>query len=237
MNSIALAASAADELPPERGFLAMLRRDLAVAMRGKGELAQALAFMAVVVSFFPLALGPETALLKRIAPGVLWVAATLAVLLTLPRLFAADFQDGTLEQALLSPYPLAALVAGKVAAHWLTSGLPLALFAPLMGLQYGLGCGELGILVLSLMLGTPVLSMLGAIGAALALGARGGPILMALLVLPLFVPVLIFGAGAVEQGLTGRDPAASLSLLTAGLLAGVVLTPLAIGSALRIALD
>ncbi|MBL8519730.1 MAG: heme exporter protein CcmB [Betaproteobacteria bacterium] len=206
-------------------------------MQNKGELAQALAFMAIVVSLFPLAVGPEAQLLKRIAPGVVWVAALLAALLTLPRLFASDYQDGTLEQVLLSPYPLPVLCAGKTLAHWLTTGLPLAVLAPLFGLQYGLNGDELGVLVASLMLGTPVLSMLGAIGAALTLGVRGGSILMALLVLPLFVPVLIFGAGAVEQALSGQDTTANLSLLGAVMLAGAVLTPVAIAAALRISLD
>lgn len=225
------------ELASERGFWVVLRRDLAIAMAGKGELAQAVAFMAIVVSLFPLAVGPDTALLKRLAPGVVWVAALLAVLLTLPRLFHSDYLDGTLEQLLLSPYPLGVACAGKVVAHWLTTGLPLAVFAPLMGLQYGLAPDELGVLVGSLMLGTPVLSMIGAIGAALTLGVRGGSILMALLVLPLFVPVLIFGAGAVEQSLAAVDYGANLSLLGACLLAGAVLTPFATAAALRISLD
>ncbi len=237
MNSISIDLVEQTELAPEDGFWIALRRDLAVAMQSKGELAQALAFMAIVVSLFPLAVGPEAQLLKRIAPGVVWVAALLAGLLTLPRMFASDYQDGTLEQVLLSPYPLPVLCAGKALAHWLTTGLPLTMLAPLLGLQYGLGADELGVLVVSLMLGTPVLSMLGAIGGALTLGVRGGSILMALLILPLFVPVLIFGAGAVEQVMSGQDPAANLSLLGAGLLASLVLTPMAIAAALRISLD
>ncbi len=237
MNSISIDLVEQTELAPEDGFWIALRRDLAVAMQSKGELAQALAFMAIVVSLFPLAVGPEAQLLKRIAPGVVWVAALLAGLLTLPRMFASDYQDGTLEQVLLSPYPLPVLCAGKALAHWLTTGLPLTMLAPLLGFQYGLGADELGVLVVSLMLGTPVLSMLGAIGGALTLGVRGGSILMALLILPLFVPVLIFGAGAVEQVMSGQDPAANLSLLGAGLLASLVLTPMAIAAALRISLD
>ncbi len=237
MNSISIDLVEQTELAPEDGFWIALRRDLAVAMQSKGELAQALAFMAIVVSLFPLAVGPEAQLLKRIAPGVVWVAALLAGLLTLPRIFASDYQDGTLEQVLLSPYPLPVLCAGKALAHWLTTGLPLTVLAPLLGLQYGLGTDELGVLVASLMLGTPVMSMLGAIGGALTLGVRGGSILMALLVLPLFVPVLIFGAGAVEQAMSAQDPSANLSLLGAGLLASLVLTPWAIAAALRISLD
>lgn len=237
MSSVSLELVEQSVLAPEEGFWIALHRDLAVAMQSKGELAQALAFMAIVVSLFPLAVGPEANLLKRIAPGVVWVAALLSVLLTLPRMFASDYQDGTLEQVLLSPYPLPVLCAGKVLAHWLTTGLPLAILAPLLGLQYGLSSDELGVLVATLMLGTPVLSMLGAIGAALTLGVRGGSILMALLILPLFVPVLIFGAGAVEQAMAAQDPTANMSLLGAGLLAGIVLTPMAIATALRISLD
>ncbi len=222
---------------PERGFFIALVRDVRLAMRSRGELAQALAFFVIVVSLFPLAIGPESVILKRIAPGVVWVCALLAVMLTLPRLFQSDYADGTLEQLLLSPYPLALLCAGKMMAHWLTTGLPLALVAPLLGLQFGLDAAELGVMVASLLLGTPVLTMLGAIGAALVLGVRGGAILMALLVLPLYIPVLIFGAGAIEASLAGTDVAANLSLLAAILLFGFVGAPFAVASAVKISLD
>ena len=221
----------------ERGFFIALVRDVRLAMRSRGELAQALAFFVIVVSLFPLAIGPESVILKRIAPGVVWVCALLAVMLTLPRLFQSDYADGTLEQLLLSPYPLALLCAGKMMAHWLTTGLPLALVAPLLGLQFGLDAAELGVMVASLLLGTPVLTMLGAIGAALVLGVRGGAILMALLVLPLYIPVLIFGAGAIEASLAGTDVAANLSLLAAILLFGFVGAPFAVASAVKISLD
>jgi heme exporter protein B len=224
-------------LVPERGFFIALVRDARLAMRSRGELAQALAFFVIVVSLFPLAIGPESVILKRIAPGVVWVCALLAVMLTLPRLFQSDYADGTLEQLLLSPYPLALLCAGKMMAHWLTTGLPLALVAPLLGLQFGLDAAELGVMVASLLLGTPVLTMLGAIGAALVLGVRGGAILMALLVLPLYIPVLIFGAGAIEASLAGTDVAANLSLLAAILLFGFVGAPFAVASAVKISLD
>lgn len=222
---------------PERGFFVALRRDLRLAMRSKGEVAQALAFFVVVVSLFPLAIGPESALLKRVAPGVVWVCALLAVLLTLPRLYHADYQDGTLEEIALSRYPLPVLSAGKMLAHWLTTGLPLAFVAPLLGLQYGLAAPELGVMIVSLLLGTPTLTMLGAIGAALTLGVRGGSILMALLVLPLYVPVLIFGAGAVEATMAGLGAQANLYLLGAMLLVGIVLTPFAAAAAVKISLD
>ncbi len=222
---------------PEHGVLLAFRRDLRLAFRSKGEVVQALVFFVIVVSLFPLAIGAESALLTRVAPGIVWVAALLSVLLTLPRLFASDYTDGTLEQLAMSPYPLATIAAGKTLAHWVTTGLPLALVAPLMGLQFGLGAHELVVMVLSLMLGTPILSMIGAIGAALTLGVRGGSILMALLVLPLYIPVLIFGAGAIEAAMAGVAYAANLSLLGAGLLFGLLATPVAVAAALRIALD
>ncbi len=224
-------------IAPERGLVVAFMRDAKLAVRSKGEVFQALAFFVVVVSLFPLAIGPESALLKRIAPGVVWVAALLSVLLTLPRMLANDYADGTLEQLALSAYPLPVIVAGKIAAHWLMAGLPLALLSPLLGLQFGLESRELVVLFASLMLGTPVLSMIGAIGAALTLGVRGGSILLALLVLPLYVPVLIFGAGAVEQSMVGIDVSANLSLLGAILLLGGLVVPFAVAVAVKISLD
>ncbi len=224
-------------ISPENGVLLAFRRDLRLAVRSKGEVIQAMVFFVMVVSLFPLAVGAESALLKRIAPGVMWVAALLSVLLTLPRIFANDYADGTLEQLAISPYPMAVIVAGKMLAHWFTTGLPLAIVAPVLGLQFGLGAHELGVIVLSLMLGTPVLSMIGAVGAALTLGVRGGSILTALLVLPLYIPVLIFGAGAAEASMAGIDYTANLSLLGAGLLLGALASPLAVAAAVKIALD
>lgn len=165
------------------------------------------------------------------------MAALLSVLLTLPRMFANDHADGTLEQLALSVYPLPAIVAGKLAAHWLMTGLPLALLSPLLGLQFGLEARELGVLFASLMLGTPMLSLIGAIGAALTLGVRGGSILLALLVLPLNIPVLIFGAGAVEQSMVALDFSANLSLLGAILLLGGLVVPFAAAAAVKISLD
>ena len=239
MNSMA-----ADQQPreatviaPERGFVVALMRDVKLAARSKGEVFQALAFFVVVVSLFPLAIGPESALLKRIAPGVVWVAALLSGLLTLPRILASDYADGTLEQLALSAYPLPVIVAGKIVAHWLMAGLPLALLSPLLGLQFGLESRELVVLFASLMLGTPALSMIGAIGAALTLGVRGGSILLALLILPLYIPVLIFGAGAVEQAMVGIDVSANLSLLGAILLLGGLVVPFAVAVAVKISLD
>ena len=222
---------------PERGVLVALARDARLAARSKGEVIQALAFFVVVVSLFPLAIGPESALLKRIAPGVVWVAALLSVLLTLPRMFANDHADGTLEQLALSVYPLPTIVAGKIVAHWLMTGLPLALLSPLLGLRFGLASVELAVLFVSLILGTPVLSMIGAIGAALTLGVRGGSILLALLVLPLYIPVLIFGAGAVEQAMVSIDFSANLSLLGAIVLLAGLAVPFAVAAAVKISLD
>ena len=223
------------------GALAALRwsatRDLRVALRTKGELGVQVLFYVIVVTLFPLATAPDRALLATLAPGVLWVAALLASLLSLQRLFAGDFADGTLEQLALSPYPLAALVSGKIAAHWLTTGLPVALLAPFLAAQYGLDDVPRYTLAAALLLGTPVLSLLGAIGAALTLGLRGGGSLLALLILPLYVPVLIFGAGAVEAVRGGLSAAPHLSLLAACLLVAVVGAPWAASSAVRIALD
>jgi heme exporter protein B len=214
-----------------------LARDLRLAMRSKAELAVQLLFYVIVVTLFPLAMAPERTLLAAIGPGVLWVAALLASLLSLPRLFAADQADGTLEQIALSPWPLPALVSGKIMAHWLTTGLPVTVLAPILAAQYALQGEEVWVLAAALLLGTPILSLLGGIGAALTLGLRGGGALLALLVLPLCVPVLVFGAGAVDAVRAGFSAAANLSLLGAGLLIAAVGAPLAAAAAIRIALD
>ncbi len=217
--------------------LAIIRRDLLLAMRRKSEVLTALFFFIIVVSLFPLGIGPEPALLRKIAPGILWVAALLATMLGLARLFAPDHADGTLEQMALSPTPLGLLITGKIAAHWLTTGLPLVLLAPVLGIQFDLDGAALGILVVSLLLGTPLLSLIGAIGAALTLGVRGGGVLLSLLVLPLYVPTLIFGAGAVEMVTSGLSAAGHLSLLAALLAVAVFFAPWATTAALRIALE
>jgi heme exporter protein B len=218
-------------------FLAIVRRDLLLAMRRKSEVLTALFFFIIVVSLFPLGIGPEAALLKKIAPGILWVAALLSTMLSLNRLFATDHADGTLEQLVLSPTPLGILVAGKIAAHWLTSGLPLVLLAPVLGLQFDLDISALGILVVALLLGTPLLSLIGAIGAALTLGVRGGGVLLSLLVLPLYVPALIFGAGAVEAHISGLGASGHLSLLAAMVALAAFFAPWATTAALRISLE
>ena len=215
----------------------LIARDLRLSLRRQADIASVLFFFIIVVSLFPLGIGPETEQLRKLAPGVLWVAALLATMLSLPRLFADDHRDGTLEQLALSPQPLGLIVLGKVAAHWLVSGLPLTLLAPVLGLQFDLSTDALQILTLSLLIGTPALSGIGAIGAALTLGVRGGGVLLSLLILPLYIPVLIFGAGAVEATVTGVGAQAHPSLLGALTLAGVFFAPWPTAAALRIALE
>jgi heme exporter protein B len=236
-----MSATAAPATESPYGAFGALRwavaRDLKLALRSRAELGVQLLFYVIVVTLFPLASSPEKTLLATMGPGVLWVAALLASLLSLPRLFASDFADGTLEQIALSPYPMPALVFGKILAHWLTTGLPIVVLAPLLGLQYGLDVPALTVVTLSLLIGTPILSLLGAIGASLTLGVRGGGSLLALLILPLYVPVLIFGAGAADAVRAGLSASANLSLLGAGLLLAFVGAPFATAAGIRIALD
>lgn len=218
-------------------WVTVLRRDLLLALRRRSDVATTLFFFLIVSSLFPLGIGPEPAVLSSIAPGVLWVAALLAGMLSLTRLFATDFADGTLEQMLLAPQPLALLVTAKILAHWIVCGLPVVLLAPIIGLQYALPNDALVVLVLALLLGTPALSLIGAIGAALTLGVRGSGLLIALLVLPLYIPVLIFGAGAVAASQHGMGAQAHLSLLAAFSLLSLVLAPMATAAALRISVE
>jgi len=215
----------------------VLRRDLLLAMRNKSDVGTALLFFVIVTSLFPLGIGAEPAMLRAVAPGVIWVAALLSSLLSLGRLFAADHADGTLEQMVLGAAPLGAVAAAKTLAHWLVSGLPLVLIAPLIALQYDLPASLYGVLALSLLLGTPVLSLIGAIGAALTLGLRGGGVLLSLLVLPLCVPVLIMGAGGVEMAAAGMGAQGHLLLLAAMLVGAAAFAPWAIAAALRIATE
>jgi len=218
-------------------MLAVLRREIALAMRQKGEVLTPLVFFIVVASLFPLGVGPESALLLRMAPGVLWVSALLAAMLSLQRMFASDYADGSLEQMLLSTTPLTLLVAAKALSHFLLSGLPLVLVAPVLGLQFGLDGQSLWILMLSLLLGTPTLSLIGSIGASLTLGVRGAGVLLSLLILPLYIPVLIFGAGAVEAHASGLGSGGHLSLLAALLVLALFFAPLATTAALKISLE
>ena len=212
-------------------------RDLILAWRRRADVLSTVFFFVIVVSLFPLGIGPETQLLRTIAPGVVWVAALLASMLSLGRLFANDYQDGTLEQLLLTPQPLYLVVVGKVFAHWLIAEIPLVLIAPLLGLQFDLSNNTLLILFVSLLLGTPVLSLIGSVGAALTLGLRGSSVLISILVLPLYIPVLIFGAGAVEASVMGMSPQSHIYLLTAVSVLSLVFAPWAAAAALRISLE
>lgn len=218
-------------------LICVVRRDLTVALRRASDVLTPLVFFAIVTSLFPLSVGPEPEVLRQLAPGVVWVAALLATMLSLNRLFENDYRDGTLEQLLLTPQPLMLLVLAKVAAHWLLTGLPLVVLAPLLALQLQLPNGAMGVLVVSLLLGTPVLNLLGAIGAALTVGLRGGGVLVSLLVLPLYTPILIFGAGSVAAAATGMDTEAYLSLLAAILVLALAFAPWAIASAIKVSLD
>jgi len=218
-------------------FLCVLQRDLLLAMRRRSDVFVSLSFFIMVVMLFPLGVGPEPEQLKNIAAGILWVAALLSSTLALNRIFAADYADGTLEQMMLAPEPISIMVLAKVLAHWLVTGLPLVLLSPLLALQFGLPGEAIGVLFFSLLVGTPVLSLIGAIGAALTLGLRGGGVLVSILVLPLTIPVLIFGAGAVSASVSGMEVAGHLQLL-GGLLAGsLALTPWVIGAGLRISVE
>ncbi|PXW91143.1 heme exporter protein B [Nitrosomonas sp. Nm84] len=215
----------------------IIKRDLLLAMRRQSDVFTILFFFIIVVSLFPLSVGPEMNMLRTMAPGVVWVAALLASMLSLGRMFSNDYVDGTLEQMLLSPQSLSLLVLGKALAHWLVTGIPLVLMAPILGIQYDLPIEALFVLTITLLLGTPVLSLIGAIGAALTLGLRGGGVLVSLLVLPLYIPVLIFGAGAVEANMAGVGYDAHLSLIGAFLLMSLVFAPWAAASSLRVSLE
>jgi heme exporter protein B len=218
-------------------FRWVVARDLTLAWRRRADVLSTLIFFVIVVSLFPLGIGPETQLLRSIAPGVVWVAALLASMLSLNRVFANDYPDGTLEQMLLTPQPLYLVVMGKVVAQWLVSELPLVLIAPLIGVQFDLPPDTLFVLFISLLIGTPILSLIGSVGAALTLGLRGGGVLIALLILPLYIPVLIFGAGAVDASIIGVSPQANLYLLGAVLAFAAVFAPWATSAALRISLE
>lgn len=220
-----------------KAFYTVVMRDLLLAMRNRSDILTTVFFFIIAISLFPLGIGPELDTLREIAPGVFWVAALLASMLALERLFAIDYADGTLEQLLLTPQPTTILVLAKVLAHWLITGVPLVLLSPLLGLQYDLSSEAIQALMLTLLLGTPSLSLIGAIGAALTLGLRGGGVLVSLLVLPLYIPVLIFGAGAVEATVSGLGGAGHVSMLGAIFLLSLVLAPLATVAALRVSAE
>ena len=220
-----------------RLFLAVVRRDLKLALRQRSDVLNTVFFFIVVVTLVPLGIGPDQQLLRMIAPGVVWVAALLAALLSLPRLFANDYADGTLEQMLLSGEPLTVIVIAKVFAHWLTTGIPLTLISGLFALMFDLQADVALVMMSSLFIGTPVLSLVGSVGAALTLGLRGGSVLTSLLVLPLYIPVLIFGAGAAEAVAVGINSAAYFFIVGALTLFSLVVMPVATSEALRFASD
>lgn len=214
-------------------FLVLVRRDLSLALRQGSDAAMALMFFVIVVTLFPLAVGPEPGVLERVSSGIVWVAALLAAMLSLDRMFQTDYDDGSLELLLLTPVPLEVLVLAKCLAHWLTTGLPMLLIAPLLGVFMNMQTEAFPVLLASMALGTPVLSLLGGVGAALVLGARRAGTLVALLVLPLTIPLLIFGVSAVEAAVTGQSAKAQLLILGAMLMACLPLAPWATAAALR----
>ncbi len=220
-----------------RAFLALLRRDLVIAFRRRSEMVNPLLFFVLVTSLFPLGVGAQPKLLSLMAPGVVWVAALLAALLSLDTIFRSDFEDGTLEQLMLSAQPVSVLVIAKVLAHWLITGLPLLIVAPMLATFLGMPAQGIGTLVTSLLFGTPALSLIGAIGVALTVGLRKGGVILSLLVLPLYVPVLIFGAGAVGNAAMGIDAAAQMYIMAAFLVLSLTLSPVATAAALRVSLS
>jgi heme exporter protein B len=218
-------------------LIAVLRHDLALSWRRRGNLVGGVVFYVIAASLFPLAIGPDPQQLRMLAPGILWVAALLASMLSLSRLFAQEHADGTLDQLLLSPHPLALIVLTKIAAHWLASGLPLLLLTPILAQQYSLPLHATLLLTATLLIGTPAIALIGAVGAALTLGVRNGAALLCILVLPLCVPVLVFGAGAGSAADAGLDVMPHFSLLGACLALSLFVCPLAAAAGLRIAVE
>ena len=220
-----------------RAFFAIIRRDLVLAIRRRSEIANPLLFFILIITLFPLGIGAQPHLLEAIAPGIIWVSALLAAMLSLDSLFRSDFDDGSMEQILLSPHPTSVLVLGKILAHWLVTGLPLLIVAPLLAIFLGMPNHALGILLLTLLLGTPVLSLIGAIGVALTVGLRRGGMILSLLVLPLYVPVLIFAGNAVQMSGSGLPVDAQINILIAILLMALVLAPLPAAAALKMSIN
>lgn len=218
-------------------FARLVARDLRLALSGGADAGIALAFFVICVTLFPFGVGPEPNILARIAAGVIWISALLASLLSMDRLFAGDYEDGSLDLFATGPLPLEAVVAAKIVAHWLVTGLPLVVMSPLMGLFLNLPTTGTGVLLLTLLIGTPILSLVGAIGAGLILGARRGGVLLSLLVLPLFIPPLIFAIGAIEAQIAGLTPRPHLLLLGGLLALALPLSPIAAAAGVRQALQ
>jgi heme exporter protein B len=218
-------------------FIQIVTRDVRLAFRQGGATMLVVVFFVLTVTLFPLGVGPESAVLRRIAPGVIWVAALLAAMLSLDRLFQVDFEDGSLDQLALAPLPLELVAAAKCIAHWLSTGLPLLVISPLLGVLLNLNGEAYGTLLMAMAVGTPSLSLVGAIGAALTVGIRRGGVLLSLLVLPLYIPILIFGVGAIDAAVDGLGGSAHLFVLAAILAAALPLAPWAIAGALRLNLE
>jgi heme exporter protein B len=220
-----------------QAFFAIIRRDLVLALRRRSEIANPLLFFVLVITLFPLGIGAQPHILQAIAPGIIWVSALLAAMLSLDSLFRSDFDDGSLEQILLSPHPTSVLVLGKIIAHWLVTGLPLLIVAPLLAVFLGMPSQSLGTLLLTLLLGTPVLSLIGAIGVALTVGLRRGGMILSVLVLPLYVPVLIFAGNAVQMASAGLPVDAQINILISILFMALVLAPLPVAAALKMSMN
>lgn len=218
-------------------FLSLLKRDLLIAYRNRSEIMNPLMFFVLVTLLFPLGIGPSSNLLQTISPGVLWVAALLSALLSLDTLFRSDFDDGTLEQMVLSPQPLAVMVTARVLAHWVMSAVPLLLLSPVLATSLNMPGDGIIVLMITLLLGTPILSFIGAIGSALTVGLKRSGMLLALLVIPLYIPVLIFGAGAVDTASAGLPVTGQIYILAAFLVLSLTLAPLAIAAALKMSVS
>lgn len=220
-----------------RAFFAIVRRDLVLALRRRSEIANPIFFFILVITLFPLGIGAKPTILQAIAPGIIWVSALLATMLSLDSLFRSDFDDGSLEQIILSPQPTSLLVLAKVTAHWLVTGLPLLIVAPLLAVFLGMPSHALPVLLITLLLGTPILSLIGAIGVALTIGLRRGGMILSLLVLPLYVPVLIFASNAVEIASSGLPVTAQINILISMLVMALVLAPWPTAAALKMSMS
>jgi heme exporter protein B len=220
-----------------QAFVYLLQRDLTLAFRNRAEFANPLLFFILVITLFPLAVGAEPVLLARIAPGIIWVAALLAAMLSLDSIFRSDFDDGSLEQLLLSAHPMPVLVLAKVCAHWLVTGLPLLLVSPVLAVMLGMPTEALEALLLTILIGTPILSLIGSIGVALTVGLPKGGIILSVLILPLYVPVLIFASSAIDGAAAGLDISAQLYMLLSFLFLALSLSPLATASALKVSMS
>jgi heme exporter protein B len=226
-----------NRLSLSQAFWYLLRRDLTLTVRNRAEFANPLLFFVLVITLFPLAIGAIPELLSRIAPGIIWVAALLAAMLSLDSIFRSDFDDGSLEQLLLSAHPMPVLVLAKVTAHWLVTGVPLLLVSPLLAEMLGMPGQAQATLMVTILIGTPILSLIGSIGVALTVGLPKGGIILSLLVLPLYVPILIFAAGAIEGAAGGLDTSAQIYMLLAFLFLSISLSPIATAAALRMSMS